>query len=170
MAFISKTYFAVEKFSCLDKIWHKICFTCEVCNLKLTMKTYKGVSYRMNVLPSTRWFKNDFQNCVHQELNQIQRRRGPRVSALLIRTLLKILLNYTNSINQWDAISVCLIVDRPSSFQEKHVASNLCRVHSADFTQMWYQISYYKDIWPADRGAFAVTITDGHSFVFFESN
>ncbi|XP_033646915.1 LIM and SH3 domain protein 1-like isoform X2 [Asterias rubens] len=37
-----KTVYPVEKFSCLDKIWHKGCFTCETCNLKLTMKTYKG--------------------------------------------------------------------------------------------------------------------------------
>ncbi|XP_003385285.1 PREDICTED: LIM and SH3 domain protein 1-like [Amphimedon queenslandica] len=37
-----KTVYPVEKFNCLDKVWHKACFTCEVCNLKLTMKTYKG--------------------------------------------------------------------------------------------------------------------------------
>lgn len=37
-----KTVYPVEKLTCLDKTWHKSCFTCEVCNLKLTMKTYKG--------------------------------------------------------------------------------------------------------------------------------
>ena len=39
-----KTVYPTEKLSCLDKIWHKGCFTCEVCNLKLTMKNYKGYS------------------------------------------------------------------------------------------------------------------------------
>eukprot|EP00731_Ephydatia_muelleri_P014134 Em0007g1444a len=28
--------------TCLDKTWHKACFSCESCGLKLTMKTYKG--------------------------------------------------------------------------------------------------------------------------------
>nr|XP_006812740.1 PREDICTED: LIM and SH3 domain protein Lasp-like [Saccoglossus kowalevskii] len=37
-----KTVYPMEKLNCLDKIWHKACFTCEECNLKLTMQTYKG--------------------------------------------------------------------------------------------------------------------------------
>ncbi|CAB3979361.1 LIM and SH3 domain 1-like [Paramuricea clavata] len=37
-----KTVYPVEKLNCLDKYWHKKCFTCEVCNMKLTMKNYKG--------------------------------------------------------------------------------------------------------------------------------
>ena len=37
-----KTVYPTEKLSCLDKTWHKGCFTCETCNLKLTMKNYKG--------------------------------------------------------------------------------------------------------------------------------
>lgn len=42
----NKTVYPVEKLSCLDKTWHKACFTCETCNLKLTMKTYKGYNKR----------------------------------------------------------------------------------------------------------------------------
>jgi len=34
--------YPTEKLDCLDKVWHKACFTCEVCKLKLTMNTYKG--------------------------------------------------------------------------------------------------------------------------------
>ena len=37
-----KLVYPTEKLSCLDKTWHKACFTCETCNLKLTMKNYKG--------------------------------------------------------------------------------------------------------------------------------
>lgn len=37
-----KTVYPVEKLNCLDKVWHKACFRCETCNLKLTMNTYKG--------------------------------------------------------------------------------------------------------------------------------
>ena len=37
-----KTVYPTEKLSCLDKTWHKGCFTCETCNMKLTMKNYKG--------------------------------------------------------------------------------------------------------------------------------
>ncbi|XP_074660605.1 LIM zinc-binding domain-containing Nebulette-like [Tubulanus polymorphus] len=37
-----KTVYPVEKLMCLDKNWHKACFKCEVCNMTLTMKTYKG--------------------------------------------------------------------------------------------------------------------------------
>lgn len=32
----------MEKLNCLDKYWHKGCFTCESCNMTLTMKNYKG--------------------------------------------------------------------------------------------------------------------------------
>lgn len=38
----NKTVYQVDQLNCLDKIWHKACFTCEVCKLKLTMSTYKG--------------------------------------------------------------------------------------------------------------------------------
>ena len=37
-----KTVYPMEKLNCLDKYWHKGCFKCEVCDLTLTMKTYKG--------------------------------------------------------------------------------------------------------------------------------
>ncbi|XP_046862721.1 LIM and SH3 domain protein 1-like [Xenia sp. Carnegie-2017] len=37
-----KIVYPVEKLNCLDKTWHKKCFTCQVCNMKLTMKNYKG--------------------------------------------------------------------------------------------------------------------------------
>lgn len=53
-----KTVYPVEKLSCLDKTWHKACFTCEVCNLKLTMKTYKGYNklpYCNTHYPTTRF-------------------------------------------------------------------------------------------------------------------
>lgn len=32
----------MEKLNCLDKVWHKGCFNCEVCKMALSMKTYKG--------------------------------------------------------------------------------------------------------------------------------
>ena len=56
----TKIVYPVDKLSCLDKVcrpsqvsprsthavpmqtWHNGCFNCEVCGLKLTMKTYKG--------------------------------------------------------------------------------------------------------------------------------
>ncbi|KAL9967699.1 hypothetical protein ACROYT_G025987 [Oculina patagonica] len=37
-----KTVYPMEKLNCLDKYWHKGCFSCEVCNMTLTMKNYKG--------------------------------------------------------------------------------------------------------------------------------
>ncbi|XP_071952275.1 LIM and SH3 domain protein 1-like [Antedon mediterranea] len=40
----SKTVYPMEKMSVLDKYWHKGCFRCETCDLKLTLKTYKGYS------------------------------------------------------------------------------------------------------------------------------
>ncbi|XP_068606527.1 LIM and SH3 domain protein 1 [Brachionichthys hirsutus] len=34
--------YPTEKVNCLDKFWHKGCFSCEVCNMTLNMKNYKG--------------------------------------------------------------------------------------------------------------------------------
>eukprot|EP00800_Vazella_pourtalesii_P006702 TRINITY_DN18786_c0_g1_i1.p1 TRINITY_DN18786_c0_g1~~TRINITY_DN18786_c0_g1_i1.p1 ORF type:complete len:237 (+),score=45.99 TRINITY_DN18786_c0_g1_i1:75-785(+) len=42
----TKVVYPTEKLSCLDQAWHKACFSCESCGLKLTMKTYKGYSKR----------------------------------------------------------------------------------------------------------------------------
>lgn len=39
-----KTVYPMEKLNCLDKYWHKGCFSCEVCKMTLTMKNYKGYS------------------------------------------------------------------------------------------------------------------------------
>lgn len=53
-----KTVYPMEKLNCLDKVWHKACFTCEQCNLKLTMKTYKGYNklpYCNTHYPTTRF-------------------------------------------------------------------------------------------------------------------
>ncbi|CAH1775858.1 unnamed protein product [Owenia fusiformis] len=38
----NKTVYPTEKVNCLDKIWHKACFKCDVCGLTLNMKNYKG--------------------------------------------------------------------------------------------------------------------------------
>ncbi|BFZ22347.1 hypothetical protein BsWGS_25386 [Bradybaena similaris] len=38
----SKTVYPTEELKCLDKIWHKLCFKCEVCSMILNMKNYKG--------------------------------------------------------------------------------------------------------------------------------
>ncbi len=37
-----KAVYVTDKLDCLDKVWHKACFSCEVCKIKLTMATYKG--------------------------------------------------------------------------------------------------------------------------------
>ncbi|XP_071101358.1 LIM and SH3 domain protein F42H10.3-like isoform X3 [Haliotis cracherodii] len=38
----SKTVYPTEELKCLDKVWHKACFKCQVCNMTLNMKNYKG--------------------------------------------------------------------------------------------------------------------------------
>lgn len=37
-----KAVYPTEKINCLDKFWHKLCFSCEVCKMALSMSTYKG--------------------------------------------------------------------------------------------------------------------------------
>ncbi|XP_063953579.1 LIM and SH3 domain protein 1-like isoform X1 [Lytechinus pictus] len=37
-----RTVYPVEMLKCLDKSWHKGCFTCEACGMTLNMKNYKG--------------------------------------------------------------------------------------------------------------------------------
>uniref|UniRef100_W5N584 LIM and SH3 domain protein 1 n=1 Tax=Lepisosteus oculatus TaxID=7918 RepID=W5N584_LEPOC len=38
----NKVVYPTEKVNCLDKVWHKACFSCEVCKMTLNMKNYKG--------------------------------------------------------------------------------------------------------------------------------
>ncbi|XP_071943491.1 LIM and SH3 domain protein 1-like isoform X1 [Antedon mediterranea] len=40
----TRIVYSMEQLKCLDQIWHKGCFSCEICNTKLTMKNYKGYS------------------------------------------------------------------------------------------------------------------------------
>jgi len=37
-----KTVYPIEELKCLDKVWHKQCFKCQVCNMTLNMRNYKG--------------------------------------------------------------------------------------------------------------------------------
>ncbi|XP_023263532.1 LIM zinc-binding domain-containing Nebulette-like isoform X1 [Seriola lalandi dorsalis] len=37
-----KPVYPTEKINCLDKYWHKGCFSCEVCKMALSMTNYKG--------------------------------------------------------------------------------------------------------------------------------
>ncbi|KAJ7992287.1 hypothetical protein DPEC_G00276950 [Dallia pectoralis] len=41
-----KVVYPTEKVNCLDKYWHKGCFSCEICNMTLNMKNYKGFEKR----------------------------------------------------------------------------------------------------------------------------
>ena len=53
----NKTVWPTEKLNCLDKIWHKSCFTCEVCHMALSMETYQGhekLPYCKTCYPSTK--------------------------------------------------------------------------------------------------------------------
>uniref|UniRef100_A0A8C5H6H9 LIM and SH3 domain protein 1 n=1 Tax=Gouania willdenowi TaxID=441366 RepID=A0A8C5H6H9_GOUWI len=38
----NRIVYPTEKVNCLDKVWHKGCFSCEVCKMTLNMKNYKG--------------------------------------------------------------------------------------------------------------------------------
>ncbi|KAF4092959.1 hypothetical protein AMELA_G00026580 [Ameiurus melas] len=38
----NRVVYPTEKVNCLDKFWHKGCFSCEVCKMTLNMKNYKG--------------------------------------------------------------------------------------------------------------------------------
>ncbi|KAM9843679.1 LIM and SH3 domain protein 1 [Aulostomus maculatus] len=42
----NKIVYPTEKVNCLDKYWHKGCFSCEVCRMTLNMKNYKGFEKR----------------------------------------------------------------------------------------------------------------------------
>ncbi|TRY96558.1 hypothetical protein DNTS_007294 [Danionella cerebrum] len=41
-----RVVYPTEKVNCLDKYWHKGCFSCEVCKMTLNMKNYKGFEKR----------------------------------------------------------------------------------------------------------------------------
>ncbi|XP_034567005.1 LIM and SH3 domain protein 1 isoform X2 [Notolabrus celidotus] len=41
-----RVVYPTEKVNCLDKYWHKGCFSCEVCKMTLNMKNYKGFDKR----------------------------------------------------------------------------------------------------------------------------
>uniref|UniRef100_A0AAY4B6P1 LIM and SH3 domain protein 1 n=1 Tax=Denticeps clupeoides TaxID=299321 RepID=A0AAY4B6P1_9TELE len=38
----NRVVYPTEKVNCLDKYWHKGCFSCEVCKMTLNMNNYKG--------------------------------------------------------------------------------------------------------------------------------
>ncbi|XP_056871544.1 LIM and SH3 domain protein 1-like [Takifugu flavidus] len=38
--------YPTERLNCLDKCWHRGCFSCEVCKMTLNMKNYKGFEKR----------------------------------------------------------------------------------------------------------------------------
>lgn len=38
----NRVVYPTEKVNCLDKYWHKGCFSCEICKMTLNMKNYKG--------------------------------------------------------------------------------------------------------------------------------
>lgn len=38
-----KQVYSIEELKCLDKVWHKGCFKCTVCNSTLSLKNYKGM-------------------------------------------------------------------------------------------------------------------------------
>ncbi|XP_035510793.1 LIM and SH3 domain protein 1 isoform X2 [Morone saxatilis] len=58
--------YPTEKVNCLDKYWHKGCFSCEVCKMTLNMKNYKGfekrpycnASHRVKPGHNISWFHN----------------------------------------------------------------------------------------------------------------
>ncbi|XP_077358580.1 LIM and SH3 domain protein 1-like isoform X3 [Festucalex cinctus] len=41
-----KPVYPTEKINCLDKYWHKGCFSCDVCKMTLSMSNYKGFNKR----------------------------------------------------------------------------------------------------------------------------
>uniref|UniRef100_A0A3B5QD96 LIM and SH3 domain protein 1 n=1 Tax=Xiphophorus maculatus TaxID=8083 RepID=A0A3B5QD96_XIPMA len=42
----NQVVYPTEKVNCLDKYWHKGCFSCEICKMTLNMKNYKGFDKR----------------------------------------------------------------------------------------------------------------------------
>uniref|UniRef100_A0A1A7WBF0 LIM and SH3 domain protein 1 n=1 Tax=Iconisemion striatum TaxID=60296 RepID=A0A1A7WBF0_9TELE len=42
----NQVVYPTEKVNCLDKYWHKGCFSCEICKMTLNMKNYKGFEKR----------------------------------------------------------------------------------------------------------------------------
>ncbi|XP_076008379.1 LIM zinc-binding domain-containing Nebulette-like isoform X1 [Genypterus blacodes] len=38
----NKAVYPTEKINCLDKYWHKGCFSCEICKMALSMTNYRG--------------------------------------------------------------------------------------------------------------------------------
>ncbi|XP_043955851.1 LIM and SH3 domain protein 1 [Gambusia affinis] len=42
----NQVVYPTEKVNCLDKYWHKGCFSCETCKMTLNMKNYKGFDKR----------------------------------------------------------------------------------------------------------------------------
>ncbi|XP_057682092.1 LIM and SH3 domain protein 1-like [Corythoichthys intestinalis] len=42
----TKPVYPTEKINCLDKYWHKGCFSCDVCKMALSMNNYKGFNKR----------------------------------------------------------------------------------------------------------------------------
>ncbi|KXJ28327.1 LIM and SH3 domain protein F42H10.3 [Exaiptasia diaphana] len=111
----AKIVYPVEKFNCLDKIWHKGCFKCTVCNMTLNLKNYKGYNrypYCQAHYPTTR----------HTEVaDTVENRR------LAQQTRQQSQIEYTKEFNK-EKGSYTAIEDDPETRRHMKVSQNISGV------------------------------------------
>uniref|UniRef100_H2ZJQ5 LIM zinc-binding domain-containing protein n=1 Tax=Ciona savignyi TaxID=51511 RepID=H2ZJQ5_CIOSA len=101
-----KTVYPVEKLNCLDKIWHKSCFSCEICGIKLCMTTYKGYNklpYCNTHYPSTR-FTQVSDTPEYRKLAQQQKSQSVIQYSKVLLCLLKVQQEQSGTENPYSKV------------------------------------------------------------------
>ncbi|XP_034450488.1 LIM and SH3 domain protein 1 isoform X2 [Hippoglossus hippoglossus] len=142
----NRVVYPTEKVNCLDKYWHKGCFSCETCKMTLNMKNYKGFD------------KKPYCNAHYPKTNFTSVADTPENLRLQQQTKMQSHVRYREDFEKNRGKCFSSVADTPEIQRVKKLQENISN------------IKYHEDFEKAKVGKDVPQPQSGHSPAAFQSS